>query len=488
MGERIVRNISYTLEIQWDGSSWTNESQYLMSLSGAFELVKPSESFLNGRPIIGEHQVILWNEGSRFSDYNSGSPLYAHITNGSYERKKVRLSITIEGVTSSVFKGQIKRIDESFVERTVTIVCRDPLEWLKTKVSSTMILNEPAHEVIARYLSDAGLEDGTDFVSVASGTPQNPATIDFFTQVIPYVWLDDEAIWDELAEVVRSLGGRVQMRSDGKVYVEADWRWSMEPYTPVVTFTLSNAGDILPSFIDKEHADEIIVEYSERVMGSTDAELWKLPKAVYVYPGKVEVIEARFQWPAVVVSAPADYSLVDITGKDLSASGASLTMQAYGQRAILTLTNNSTSVCVLAVLKLRGTPLLGLPSQQIKLRDNALAYSLTLEERSNFYIQTRAQAQALANVLQWLNSSRKRLYTISKIQGNPSYEPGKRVAISAGLLNVAGIIVYAGYQGKTGESGSSFTQTLRTIEDEFQKSLFIIGSSSLTGNTRVYWH
>jgi len=487
MGERIVRNISYTLEIQWDGSNWTNESQYLMSLSGAFELVKPSESFLNGRPIIGEHQLILWNETSRFSDYNGSSSIFAHITKGAYERKKVRLSVTIEGVTSWVFKGQIKRIDESFVERTVTIVCRDPLEWLKTKVSSAMILNEPAHEVIARYLTDAGLDDGTDFVSVASGTVGNPATIDFFTQSIPYVWLDDEAVWDELSEVVRSLGGRVQVRSDGKVYVEADWHWATGSFTPIVTFTLSNAGDILPTFIDKEHADEIIVEYSERVMGSTDTELWKLPKAVYVYPGKTEVIEARFQWPAVVVKALADYSLVDISGKDLSASGASLTMQSYGQRSIITLTNNSTSVCVLAALKVYGTPLLGLPSQQIKLRDNALQYSLTIEERSNFYIQTRAQAQALANVLQWLNKDRKRLYTISKIQGKPEYEPGKRVAINAGLLSVAGIIVHVGYQGKTGESGSSFSQTLRIIEDEFQQPLFIIGSSLFSDN-KVYWH
>lgn len=485
---RIVRNISYLLEVQWNGTTWTNESTYLMSVSGAHELVKPSESVVNGQPIIGEHRVVLWNESNRFSDYYASSPLYTYTERGKYERTNVRLRVTIEGVQSYVFKGQIKRLEENFSQRTITMVCRDKLEWLKKRQSTAMVLNEPVHEVVARYLTLAGLQDGTDFVSVAYSVahPGTPATIDYSTMIIPYTWLDDEPVWEEMATLVRSVGARIRVKSDGMVYMEMGWKWAIGSGT-ATTFTLSNVSDVTPSLYDKDHADEVVVEFAERRLGAASTSVWELPRAMRVYPGKTEVFEARYRWPVVVMEALSDYKLTDINGVDLSGSGASLSVQVYGQHAVLTLINNSSQVCVLPALELKGIPLLGLPSQQITEKDNALAYELRVEERNNFYIQTRVQAKTLVGVLRWINEERKRVFSISGIQGTPSYEPGARMGITAGNLTATAIVTKTTYQGKAGKEGSNFTQSLDLIEDEFALNLFIVGTSTFAQN-KVYWH
>ena len=70
------------LEVQWSGSTWTDETSRLLS----FEI---SQSLYGARglPFLGENRgstmdVVLENHDGRFSPHNTSSPLHSYIANG----------------------------------------------------------------------------------------------------------------------------------------------------------------------------------------------------------------------------------------------------------------------------------------------------------------------------------------------------------------------------------------------------------------------
>lgn len=107
------RTVSYTLEVNWSGSLWVNESDYLLTANGNEEIGNPDESLFSAGGYTSEMNLTLFNKDRRFSPSNSSGLLYASIGSGKYYQKAVRLTVVLGGISFVVFKGFIKGITES---------------------------------------------------------------------------------------------------------------------------------------------------------------------------------------------------------------------------------------------------------------------------------------------------------------------------------------------------------------------------------------
>ena len=397
------RTIAVKVEVAWDGSTWVDETDRMIRISGAREKVPPFRSALGSRSIIQRVTVVLQNEDNRFSFYNSSSPIYANIKDGAYYLKPIRISVTVDGSTTRLFTGVLKKMEENFVQGTVTLTLSDALEKAKRRFSTAVLQNYREHELITYYLTLAGFVDGTDFKSPTwVDSNGGTATIDYSAKVIPYSWLDDEDVRSEIDQVAQATGAQLYVDNDGLIHYEKHWQYAM-PGSTLEVHTLSSASEIKPKQDDLDFAEEIVVEYATRVPGAPGEELWALPATLIIYPGQTEKITARYRWPALSVDTPVNgthYRLTTPAGSEDLSSSCTVSVTTYAQSADIQITNGTSDrVCVVPYFRLVGTPLLGQPAEQYRANTGTVNFGRRKEIRGNFYVQTKSQAQCFTRQL-----------------------------------------------------------------------------------------
>jgi hypothetical protein len=492
------REIDVAVAFKWNGTDWTDESTNFMSASGAQEFAPPSEAFQSSRQVIQQCQIILANKDLRYFIRNASSPIYAYISNGQLYQTPCRIQAMMDGATwHNVFVGYIKLPQYDYVRNTVTFTVWDIGEILKQKFSTTMLVNYLEHDVVVYYLELAGLVDGTDFVSpdYAEANPGTDATIEYSTTPIPYSWLDDEAIWGELVDLAQSSGARVFVDRDGVVHYEKASLWAVGyAYTPEVIALMAS---FTPEYDDKAFFDAIMVEYTERVPGPSNEELWKLTKPKVIQAGKTENIIARFKYPAIVVDslvANDTYYLTTIDGQDVTGS-VTMSMTAYAQQASLSINNTTGAAIVLSQASITGQGIHGQPTEQHLKEIDTPVYGRRLDIRGNPYLQTRLQAEGVAEFVNWWYEELKATYKVTNLPGDPTRQLGKRVEIAwVDTVNHASlseftIIMRVDWQISINKAGGiAYAQNLTCMEDTFADgNYFVIGTSTLSGSD-VLWY
>jgi len=497
----MARNIDLYVAFEWDGSTWTDETSNFMSASGALELVPPAEAFQSSRQTIQQCQIIMANGDLRYSIENAASPIYAYISGGQLYQTKCKIQMEIDGGgMQDVFTGYIKLPQYSYIQNTVTFTVWDIGEILKQKHSCAMLQNYLEHEVVVYYLELAGLVDGTDFVSPEweDANPGTPATIEYSTTPIPFSWLDDEPIWSELVDLAQASGSRVYVDRSGIVHYEKASLWALGyAYTPE-TLSQNHMAAFTPEYDDKAFFDGIMVEYTERVPGPSSEELWKLTKPKVIQPGKTENIIARFKYPALAVDTPVandSYYLTDIGGLDVTGSVTITLSPVYAQQATITINNTLAYAIVLAQASITGQGIHGQPTEQHLKEIDTPAYGRRIDIRGNPYLQTRLQAEGVAEFVAWWYTELKAVYKATNIPGIPSRELGLRVTLnwidSVNHLaqTATGIVIRVDWQINILKTGAIlYSQNLTLLEDAFGAAdYFIIGTSTLSG-TDVLWY
>ena len=226
----LSRLVEAKVEFQWDGSSWTDETANLVSVSGAYEYFPPGESYQSGKSIIQQATVVLDNKNFRYSSWHPSSILYAYRTQGGAYHRRCRIQVRIDnGSWQTLFVGFIKQPDDAYARGQVVFRVWDIGEMLRDKHSTPVLENLYEHQLVIHYLNNvAGLSDGVDYRSPALAASQGlPATIDASTQQIRYSWLDDESIWDELSDIAQASGSRLFVDQAGMIHFEKGWHWTL---------------------------------------------------------------------------------------------------------------------------------------------------------------------------------------------------------------------------------------------------------------------
>ena len=486
----LMRSVVVQAQFQWDGASWTDESDYFVTAKGSLEYLPPNEAYQSNKAVIQQMTVTLANTNWRFSEDNPSGPLYPYRNTGGVYHRKCRVLCTIDTrPTQTIFIGYIKGTQEDVKRNQMTFTVWDVGEILRQKLSTTMLKGLLEHEVVANFLTLAGLQDGNDFISPAYAASHGvTATLDYSADPIDYAWLDDEPVFDELVDVAQAAGARLYVTKEGMVRFEKGWQWT-RPAT-VETVSQETYQDFAPEVDDKAFYDEVQVAYTSRSPGNSQDEIWKLDQSRSIYPGKTETINARFNYPAVDVVVPqpnVHYFLRTPSGQDMTGS-VTVNIQIYAQQAIFTITNTSNSLVIFSQGRITGVPLVGRPAEQVKKKFGTTPYNRRLEVRDNPYVQTKMQAEAIATFLAWWYSVVKKSYTIKGLRGDPNRGLGTRLLIYGDTNRTyPGIVIKVDWRINVVNNAFAYLQDVKLVQNVFSTDYFVIGVDSLGGPKKV-WH
>ena len=224
----LMRSVVVQVQFQWDGAAWTDETDYFVTAKGSLEYLPPNEAYQSNKAVIQQMTVTLANTNWRFSEDNPSSPLYPYRNTGGVYHRRCRILCTIDTrPTQTIFIGYIKGTQEDVKRNQMTFTVWDVGEILRQKLSTTMLKGLLEHEVVANFLTLAGLQDGNDFISPSYAASHGvTATLDYSADPIDYAWLDDEPVFDELVDVAQAAGARLYVTKEGMVRFEKGWQWT----------------------------------------------------------------------------------------------------------------------------------------------------------------------------------------------------------------------------------------------------------------------
>jgi hypothetical protein len=487
----VVRKPVAKVEVCWDGVHWTDESDYLISHTGTLRLNAPGADLIQPGDV-DTATIRLKNPDGRYSVNRTDGPLYAYIggpakMTGVAIRLSQGFTYRINGTPTpvyvTIFTGVIYEPTETPADGTVSLSCKD-IGWvyLQQKKATTIHPNVSASGWI-------------DYLASIAGMAHEDRTLDPSIFKIPWCWLDDESIVDEMWKAAQSEGGRVWFDQLGKLRYEGPAHWLTPPHT-VSQWTFDESTYQTPQYQANpdDLATEIVVEWSGRLAGVA-SDIYNLDTFKIVKPGETITWEARYTQPAVETFTPkalTDYWGSTPGGKNLTPSLVVTLSEVYAQHCTVTLTNNHPSMtATLSFFRLRGYPLMGGPSEQEKKQADPkpLPYDRSRSVRGNMYLQTLGQAKALNAFLVDRFKTLIPVWQISGVPGVPQLELGDRVTFKDAKSVTGereGYVIEVGWDATTG----SFNQNIKIIDaaalypyDDF----FIIGVTALGQYGRVWY-
>lgn len=443
-----TRIVSRELRIAWgrDGDDWvtdwatqgTDETLRLLDFSIDRRLDLQT-ALGQGNGPVAQMRLTLDNYDQRFSPYNEAGALYASIhgstttpggTTVNYPtlyQTPVRLRMGFYDTSAGheyvvMFTGVIDEPGESYGlggER-VQLTCLDRGGVLiGKKKSSTITENVGIDDWLRRLVSDFG--------GIATGT-----TLDRALFRIPYAWLDDEGLWSEAQQAAGSEGGYAFFDETGAFYYRNAAWWALATHSTTSQATISvRYQDFAPSYSWRDVRTGVIVEYQPRAPGGEQV-VWRSDDTIVVPPAG-KTIEAKFSYPVTVLldpSAPGDWLPVSSGGVDMTSKIGLDVQDRYAQRARLVFTNTANQTVFIPKMQLRGLCLVGGPQEQV---DVDAASPLVPENKptvgGNPYIQTKGQAQLIANTLGYRMTYPRLIHKFSGVPAMPWLQLGDRITI-----------------------------------------------------------
>lgn len=422
------------LEIQWDGSNWTDETAYLLSFTLRQAIQRPGVDLGASDDLIARGHVMLRNVSYRFSPWHFGGDdsIRTYLTAGwGPTGTPARLSMGFWCDTDSdgnydeiqycrVFTGYLYDPKETPAQSTVVYELRGRAWMLYQSRATTAPYQD--------YRLDALLSA----YATAGGWP-DALTADTSPWVIPYAWLDDDPVLREMQQAAQAVQGRLWEDALGALRYEDASHWL--GHSSVWTFDAGDVIDLPPRVFVEDYASSIVVEYNPRQLAARDV-IFSLDEAKTIRPSSSETFLWRLDTPALRVLAPeeaVDYWLDSGAGSPLNSS-CSISITAYAQQVSVTITNShATLAAVLRFFQLRGDPITGGRTEQAEdVIDASPDVPRVRSVRGDFYTQTYNQAAAMAALMGDRQGTMQPLFTLRSAPGVPQLELGDKIAFSDG--------------------------------------------------------
>ena len=470
-------NVLRRLFIAWDGTNYVEETARLLVASGANRLTPPGEPGLSSRGQVDQCDLTLDNSTGRYSAMNENSPLNDGtettdaLINGNAYHRPMYLEVSIDNGANyyRIFTGVIKLPQEnaptSKQAATVKIDCRSLDERLLQRRMSTLLSAMTAWH-------DAGYREG----QMIEALLLNANVIDYETDegmfLVPFAWLDDESVLDEIWQIAGATGGRVYCDPNGTMRYEDATHWLKSPHdTSQEIFTRDKYKTLTPIYSDGDLYNVVTAETSPREIDLTDV-LWEPDELVSVPPDSAKNMTARLRQAAYAIDQ-ITVKASTISGTDISAD-VTIDQTNYVQRVELVITNaNTTHTAYLRPLQITGQALKGGPTQEEKRTsaddgNNAAWWAArsttrTRTIRGNPYIQTRAQAGAVALMLLHRAEAPRLTFKIGGVMGDPERRCGDRITIDdTAIMSASHDAFITGISWRYDSAG--FTQDLEAVD------------------------
>lgn len=422
-----VRRPRVLLEVAWDKTTFQNESAHVIS----FDIQRQTELLnadLAPSGVVDVGTITLRNYRWRYSAWRSGGDASIRpYINGDWGATgiPVRLWVGFQlggGATEycPLFRGYIYNIDEDGEAKTVRLSLRDA-SWslFQQRASSPIFLNRRVDDLIREY-------------AVLGGWPLEKIQADASPFIIPCAWLDDDALWQEMTAVASSVGGRLYTDAYGVLRYEEAWHWL--DHAVVWAFDANFLQRLVPDIQLALLTSSMVVEYAPRVIGKADV-VHTVTEQYIIRPQSAATVDIRLDQP-VLYSAnfdESDYWFDNGAGLPMNRF-VTMAVTYYAQRITIQFTNtHTTQPAILRFLQIRGHPILGGPTGEVeKVLVNMPPVSRTRSLRSQFYVQTHAQASYLVSLL---GDRYRRIFPVWRLSGVPGIPPlelGDRVLFRDG--------------------------------------------------------
>lgn len=453
------------LEIQWDSSTWTDETQYMKRISGVQSALELWQ-YAQGRefqPWTAEIELV--NQRKRFNPYYTSGPLYTHIqpSEGLGYGIPVRFSVELKDgmsyIKNRLFTGYIEKLDgTSYVGDTARVSCMDNhLPFIQTVESTTMSLNQRTDQ----WLNTLKTLGGVGTTSYDTGM-----------FVHPFLWLNQERISHEMSLVAQCELGAVWFDVDGIHTFENFEAWYTKTKRTVVqrAFTNDDYTDISIITDWNNIHDTVSVIYDQRSLGSV-ATVYSLKQPQVVMPNSSKVIWCNHKFPVSTTLTPSGEHFVrnGSGGQDIE-SDVTIALVKAAQRTKVTISNaNDDFAANISKLNIRGTALSGGGIEQVEgnvsvgflPQSKTLRFSDNSGNTTNLYIQSRSQAEFIKSVLTDHTSKHRSKFSV-RCLGDPTLQPRDLVSVNTPELGTKNGYILR----HVWEFSNKFTSTFTVVGNE----------------------
>lgn len=443
------------VEIEWTATNWTDESAYAISATGHSEIMEPYAGLLSlGTARLATASVVMQNASKRYSVKVAGTQA---ATNG-IRGKGIRISAGYASEYVRVFTGRIMDCTAPETEETATLICHDMgSDPKRQNYTSAMYHNDEMITWMGRLRAWAGLMH----------------SFEESVHVIPYAYVDDDELLDEMRKVAASEAGVLFFDADGTLRYWNAYHWVGA--TSVASYDRSDFVELTPQLGYDNIYNIIAVTYEPQQKGRAGV-VYSLKRPVAVPRGGTAELTINFTKP-LAEFVGYDMAAVDGGGNDMTASVTALPVLPDGaQRWTVTFTNADT---VRAAWVTRFD-VIGYPVDKRQAEtfvEDASAVGETdrrYDLPANPYVQTDYQARFLARLLAQRLKQVRAVYRSDGMSGNPLLELGDVVTLQGdiALTSETAIIVAIDWQ----------------FADDYTMSLMCADKSGLYGFTESeYW-
>ena len=409
-----ARTAARTVEVAWDGTNWVDETSRVLSCSVNHQLLNtPLGLPMLGQGIPSEATLAMDNSDSRYCASYTGSIAQINRPDGIY-RVPIRIAMGYSGETLRQFTGEIIEAPgtETLARRVVTFKCLDYAYALRQiKHVTTTTTNRRADSFMATLLNAAHVVD-TGFDT------HTGRALDKALCVIPYVWSDDENLWEQLGLLAASELGMIHFSKSAEFRF---WRTTAfleraDSTASQVTLDRGKAFALGDDLSWRNAYTKVAVE-SNPWLRSPLTNLYEAQSELVIPPGESLTHWARLRYVTTELVTPVsgtDYNAVSSGMMDLSAN-LTVTLTEYAQQAKLVMENaNATQAVYVLNLTIRGYPLIGEQADKDEY-DATLTPAKVPGEKvytvsGNHYIQTMPQQALLGSRLRDLLQRPRRLF------------------------------------------------------------------------------
>lgn len=472
----IGRTIAAKVSIDWDfDGTETVESGRLVSARGSHRLAPPGQSITGSSGQIAQMSIELDNSDNRYSPLISAGALYSNISGGKMYRMPIVFEVSIDGGSSYdiIFTGVLK------LPRHRTLAPGQPKTLaLDARGNEERLINLAHNTPQATFVTyhNDGYTEGQLIYNVLVtqvGLDTAEVVIDEGLFSIDWFWLDDASPVEECWRLASATGGRFYCQYDGKfVYENATaWLLNSRSTTSQATFTRSDFQSLTVYYDDNDLASKVTAKANLYEFGES-GELWKASEPTTVPPGKSRTITAELSSPAYQIDS-VTYTARTAGGTDLSGS-VTLTRTDYAQRVELVFANaHATLAAVISGVTITGVGVEVAEKVSVDKTSASSFWDVANPNRkpdslkttfSNPWIQSRAQADALAQFVLDRQEEPTLFYLVEGVQGDPERRLGDRVTVNdSEQMDSARDAIVIGIDWSYSAQGG-FKQTLMAVD------------------------
>ncbi len=477
-----VRKIAAKLEVQWSGTTWTDESAYLISAQGGSPVVQPvwvTTGAVSVSP--GQVTLTMMAADGRYSPFNSGGPLYSSISPTHGYGTRLRLSVGLWGGSSYtdeyIFTGRIDAMmTANAATGQVTIRAMDDSAWLQQARQSEPLTRD---RDAGAYISQIALAAGITATDIDPGLC-----------LIPDLWLDDEAAFNEMCLLGQAEAGYVMLTRAGTLVFENAETWATK--TSAHSFTVGAFKTLSFTSSWQSIYNRVVVGYADRALVASD-DIFSLRKAQVISPGESVTIVAQHK--PVYGSITYSVTVTDYSGTNMTSSVTATVTATGAQRTTVTFANSNTYyAAVVSVFTLRAMTLSGDDDHEVTrdaagsaLGDPATGTVKALRLNGNPYLQTEFQAAMLADMLRDRLQYPRAVFTVNS-PGIPTLEPSNLVTLVEAETGINRTAFITGITWTLANGAYNAAYQLIDAADWYPAGTwFAFGSSTLNGTHKLFY-